>query len=722
MGKSKKQSVQVMEAAGDTPTKKGKRRADEENGSKAHKKQKFSGKLKDQIEDVEMNDASKVTKEKAKSEKKSKKGDSKSKQEVFPAVDVKSSKKAHVEDAKKLAKPALAVAQAKKGKSKVLKKEKSLSDNAGSFLQKKKSQKGKKISSSQAKKVEDSDDSDSSDSDDGKAHDDKQTTANNKSNGKVPALHSKVDGKSSYKKAASSSEEESDSDDEDDMVNKKVAPVGRASVKAPAKKLESSDDEDDSSDSDDEEVTAGTRKSSAQAGSATVKASAKPSSKEMESSSDEESSDEEDEPRQEKALAAGKLIANPSARNNESSEEDDSSNSDEDMPTSKVTSGAKNSNGKALDAKNPSSSEDDEDSDDSEEVKVNEKALAKSGKSMAKPPAKKLESSDDEDESDDSEDSNAEEEKPRKSTEASEDSDGSEDDDDDSDNEAKQNFSSINKAQAEPKTPAIDDGDGSKTVFVKNLAWSVDEDVVRDFFKSAGGIKEVRLAMDSDGRFRGFGHVEFLSAAAAKKACEKSGEVLAGRDIFVDLAKERLFSPGSEGNKDFRSPRGGFSGFGGQKPGSGNTAFVKGFNKFQDEDSIRSSLSEFFDECGIQNIRIPTDRETGHIKGFAYVDFNDKSGLDKAVEYNGSDLDGRSLFIEEAGGGPPSSGGRGRGRGDFGGRGGRGRGNFGGDSGGRGGRGRGNFGDRGRGGGRRGGRGMGGLSGSGKKTTFGDDD
>ncbi|KAH7421675.1 hypothetical protein KP509_13G070500 [Ceratopteris richardii] len=278
--------------------------------------------------------------------------------------------------------------------------------------------------------------------------------------------------------------------------------------------------------------------------------------------------------------------------------------------------------------------------------------------------------SDDEDESDDSEDLKAEEEKPRKSTEASEDSDGSEDDDDDSDNEAKQNFSSINKAQAEPKTPAIDDGYGSKTVFVKNLAWSVDEDVVRDFFKSAGGIKEVRLAMDSDGRFRGFGHVEFLSAAAAKKACEKSGEVLAGRDIFVDLAKERLFSPGSEGNKDFRSPRGGFSGFGGQRPRSGNTAFVKGFNKFQDEDSIRSSLSEFFDECGIQNIRIPTDRETGHIKGFAYVDFNDKSGLDKAVEYNGSDLDGRSLFIEEAGGGPPSSGGRGRGRGDFGGRGG----------------------------------------------------
>lgn len=90
------------------------------------------------------------------------------------------------------------------------------------------------------------------------------------------------------------------------------------------------------------------------------------------------------------------------------------------------------------------------------------------------------------------------------------------------------------------------------------------------------------------------------------------------------------------------------------RPGSDKTAYVRGFDKFQDEDTvcadphdvdvwlavfslkvssllkvapdvhlvltfclqIRNGLSELLGECGdIVNIRIPTDRETGNIKG-----------------------------------------------------------------------------------------------------------
>lgn len=312
-----------------------------------------------------------------------------------------------------------------------------------------------------------------------------------------------------------------------------------------------------------------------------------------------------------------------------------------------------------------------------------------------------------------------------------EDGDEDEEDEDEEDEKPKQAIEKDNgkvKKNSQAVTPArgATGGGGSKTVFVKNLAWSVDEDSVQEFFSDAGEIKEVRLAMGSDGRFRGFGHVEFLSDEGARKACEKSGESFAGREIFVDIAQERVFSPSSGGKQDWKSPQGGgFSASGNQRFSSDSTAFVKGFDKFQDEDSIRGSLTEFFNECGVQTIRIPTDRETGSIKGFAYVDFKDKESLSKAVEYNGSDMNGHYLMIEEAGGGGGSGGGRGRG-GDYGGRGGgrdsRGRG-------GRGGYGRGDFGDRGRGGrgGGRGGRGFGApkpkinLSGTGKKTTFGED-
>ena len=38
-----------------------------------------------------------------------------------------------------------------------------------------------------------------------------------------------------------------------------------------------------------------------------------------------------------------------------------------------------------------------------------------------------------------------------------------------------------------------------------------------DFFKDAGEVVDVRFASDPDGRFKGFGHVEFATAEAAQK-------------------------------------------------------------------------------------------------------------------------------------------------------------------------------------------------------------
>jgi nucleolin len=146
---------------------------------------------------------------------------------------------------------------------------------------------------------------------------------------------------------------------------------------------------------------------------------------------------------------------------------------------------------------------------------------------------------------------------------------------------------------------------GTKTIFVKNIAWSVDEDTISEFFHDVGEVADVRLAKDENGRSKGYGHIEFETEEEAKKAVLKSGETLEGRDLFIDLAKERGASAPNAG-----TPR----------TGSGKTAFIKGFNKNDDEDNIRSGLTEFFSECGdIATVRIPTDRETGQIKGWAIL-------------------------------------------------------------------------------------------------------
>lgn len=45
--------------------------------------------------------------------------------------------------------------------------------------------------------------------------------------------------------------------------------------------------------------------------------------------------------------------------------------------------------------------------------------------------------------------------------------------------------------------------------------------------------------MDEDGRSRGYGHVDFETHEQAQEASKKSGEVLEGRDVFIELARER---------------------------------------------------------------------------------------------------------------------------------------------------------------------------------------
>ena len=40
-----------------------------------------------------------------------------------------------------------------------------------------------------------------------------------------------------------------------------------------------------------------------------------------------------------------------------------------------------------------------------------------------------------------------------------------------------------------------------------------------NFFKDCGEVVDVRLAVDGDGRFKGFGHVEFATAEAAQNVC-----------------------------------------------------------------------------------------------------------------------------------------------------------------------------------------------------------
>ena len=99
--------------------------------------------------------------------------------------------------------------------------------------------------------------------------------------------------------------------------------------------------------------------------------------------------------------------------------------------------------------------------------------------------------------------------------------------------------------------------------------------------------------------------------------------------------------------------------------------------------TTQSSLESAFAEAGeVREVAVPTDRETGQPRGFAFVTMGTDQEAEKAINLlNGAVLDGRSLKVNEAQE-RPARGGGGGGGGGYGGGGGGG-GGYGGGGGGR---------------------------------------
>jgi RNA recognition motif-containing protein len=124
----------------------------------------------------------------------------------------------------------------------------------------------------------------------------------------------------------------------------------------------------------------------------------------------------------------------------------------------------------------------------------------------------------------------------------------------------------------------------------------------------------------------------------------------------------------------------------------GNRLYVGNLSFHTTSDTIRAA----FTACGeVTDVHLVIDRDSGQSRGFAFVTMGSDSEAQKAIsEMHGTDLDGRSLKVNEAeerqnrggGGGGRGGFGGGGGGGGFGGGGGRsggggGRGGFGGGGG-----------------------------------------
>ncbi|KAJ2747163.1 nuclear localization sequence binding protein [Coemansia sp. BCRC 34301] len=330
-----------------------------------------------------------------------------------------------------------------------------------------------------------------------------------------------------------------------------------------------------------------------------------------------------------------------------------------------------------------SSSDSGSDSESDKEEESEEKVAAKKSESDSESDSGSESSSGSDSDSESSSESEAEVEAGKRKASSDSDSDA-EMESTDGDNNSSTEIVAKKQKTEEPSEETF-------SVFVGNLPWSATNESMAEAFGEYGTVLSARIATDNaTGRSRGFGYVDFADAETRDKALAGGSFDMDGRSVRVDKAE-----------KSSKPMRGDTNAPSTATPSA--TLFVGNLSFSTTEDSLRDA----FAECGtVVSTRIPTDRETGRMKGFGYIEFDSVEAAAEAIKYNGTDLDGRNIRLDystpRTGGG--EGGGRGGGRGGF--RGGRGGGGFRGGNGGgfRGGRG-------GNGGGFRGGRGGGGRFG-----------
>ena len=74
--------------------------------------------------------------------------------------------------------------------------------------------------------------------------------------------------------------------------------------------------------------------------------------------------------------------------------------------------------------------------------------------------------------------------------------------------------------------------------------------------------------------------------------------------------------------------------------------FVGGLSWNTDDSGLRTAFEEFGE---VEEAKVITDRDSGRSRGFGFVTFTEVSDGDSAIEtMNGTELDGRTLNVNEA--------------------------------------------------------------------------
>ena len=334
---------------------------------------------------------------------------------------------------------------------------------------------------------------------------------------------------------------------------------------------------------------------------------------------EESDDDDSDSEKEKKKLPPKKLPP----KKKESSDSDDSDNDDDEGIKAKPPKKEE----KKTDKKKSNKKQEDSEDEDSESEK----------KPKAKETKKKVEDSDEED--------SESEKKPRAKETAKKEEDSEEEE---------------NKEEGDNKEGELPEN-AYEELFVRNIGFNTTQEELADFFQKYGDVEESKICTDKNtGKSKGFGFLKFYEKKSAVAAMNDADNiVVGGRNLQIRYSNDKNGPIKGGGNNSGNN--------GGKRGPSGSE-----FGIFVGNISYKcteNDLKKFFKDCGkVVDVRL-AKKPDGKLKGFAHVDFETKEAVDKAVEKNGQELQGRALKVDRserkggAGGNNNRGGKGGRGRG-----------------------------------------------------------
>ena len=202
------------------------------------------------------------------------------------------------------------------------------------------------------------------------------------------------------------------------------------------------------------------------------------------------------------------------------------------------------------------------------------------------------------------------------------------------------------------EAPPAEEAPTGVKLYVGNLSFDTTEDTLKSTFGEFGTVTDVFLPVHRDsGNPRGFAFVTLSERDAAEKAIAAwDGKELDGRTLKVNESKPKV---------DYAAGGGGFN-----SAGLADVKLYVGNLSFEStEESVRAAFAQYGE---ISDCFLPTDRETGAIRGFAFVTMA-AADAEKALAMDGAEIDGRVVKVNESQ--PKRGGGRGYGGRGYGGRG-----------------------------------------------------